>query len=62
LVGTAIKLAFRQVQRFVQRATAGATARDIWAKNVQFFVKCLAALALFTPVLVSGGHHFLRSA
>ena len=33
LVGRAITLPFRQVQHIVQRATAGATATEIWVKN-----------------------------
>jgi len=33
LVGRAITLPFRQVQQFVQRATAWATATEIWVKN-----------------------------
>ena len=38
LVGRAITLPFRQVQHIVQRATAGATATEIWVKNTTRFL------------------------
>ena len=60
LVGRAITLPFRQVQQFVQRATAWATATEIWVKNtirfllesgvriVHVFIRSLFWLKLFS--------------